>query len=107
MKAVCFFVTLDDSPPKTTLLSEFFPAPFFIVVRFTTSVWGADWTKSQSDFLKQVNLKVSNTSYKHYKMFGTLVEKKGGEYQEPCQGDSGGPLMYKPDGPKKRWVIIG
>jgi len=40
-------------------------------------------------------------------MFGTLVEKRAGEYQEPCAGDSGGPLMYKTDGPKGRWVVIG
>ena len=61
----------------------------------------------QSDELKQVCLKVSNTRFKHYKMLGTTVEKRGGEYQEMCGGDSGGPLMYKTHGPKKRWVVIG
>ena len=59
----------------------------------------------QSDELKQVCLKVSNTRFKHYKMLGTTVEKRGGEYQEMCGGDSGGPLMYRT--PERRWVVIG
>ena len=64
------------------------------------------WTRQQSKFLKRVNLRVSNTTYKHSKMFGTKVEYKRGEWQDPCAGDSGGPLMYQ-DPDSGRWVIIG
>ena len=61
---------------------------------------------AQSTFLKRVNLRVSNTTYKRYKMFGTELEKKNGVWQDPCSGDSGGPLMYQ-DPESDRWVIIG
>ena len=64
------------------------------------------WTAYQSKFLKRVNLRVSNTTYKHIKMFGTVVEFKRGEWQDPCAGDSGGPLMYQ-DPDSGRWIIIG
>ena len=52
---------------------------------------------------------VSNTTYKHKKMFGTLVEEKRGEHQDPCSGDGGGPLMsqVKDSDGQERWVIIG
>jgi len=66
------------------------------------------WTNQQSNLLKRVNLRVSNTRYKHTKMFGTELEFKRGEYQDPCAGDSGGPLMYQtPDSDSRRWVLIG
>ena len=64
------------------------------------------WTRQQSKFLKRVNLRVSNTKYKAYKMFGTKVEFKRGEWQSACPGDSGGPLMYQTPG-SDRWVLIG
>ena len=52
---------------------------------------------------------VSNTTYKHKKMFGTDVERKRGEYQDPCKGDGGGPLMSRTQDSEgqHRWVIIG
>eukprot|EP00091_Calanus_sinicus_P023412 TRINITY_DN7896_c0_g1_i1.p1 TRINITY_DN7896_c0_g1~~TRINITY_DN7896_c0_g1_i1.p1 ORF type:complete len:133 (-),score=4.40 TRINITY_DN7896_c0_g1_i1:89-487(-) len=50
--------------------------------------------KSQSPVLKSVTLTVAKKKYKHYKMFGTLLEKINGVYQDACSGDSGGPLMY-------------
>jgi hypothetical protein len=56
--------------------------------------------------LKQVKLKVSRMRYKHRAMFGTLLRKKQGIYQDPCTGDSGGPLMYR-DEASKKWIIIG
>ena len=41
-------------------------------------------------------------------MFGTELEFKRGEHQDPCSGDSGGPLMHlTPDSDSRRWVIIG
>ena len=64
------------------------------------------WTKTQSPYLKRVDLMVSRHKFEHYKMFGTLTEKRGGEWQEPCAGDSGGPLMHQ-DENSGRWVIIG
>ena len=65
-----------------------------------------DWTRWMSHLLKRVDLTVSNTKFNHSKMFGTKVEFKNGEYQDPCSGDSGGPLMYETPS-SKRWVIIG
>ena len=56
--------------------------------------------------LKRVNLMVSKKKYKKYKMFGTELEFKRGEWQAPCSGDNGGPLMYQ-DSVSDRWVIIG
>ena len=52
---------------------------------------------------------VSNTTYKHKKMFGTKVGKENGEPQDPCKGDGGGPLMSrtKDSEGQPRWVIIG
>ena len=48
-------------------------------------------------------------------MFGTKVEFKRGEYQDPCSGDGGGPLMtYNYEDKKQngrngriKWYIIG
>ena len=60
----------------------------------------------QSEFLKEVDLTVSETRFKYKKMFGTDTEKKNGTWQDPCRGDSGGPLMYQDPG-SGRWVIIG
>ena len=60
---------------------------------------------AQSPLLKRVNLMVTKTNHSN-KMFGTLVEKKRGEYQGTCYGDDGGPLMYE-DPDTERWVIIG
>ena len=65
-----------------------------------------DWTSRGSPFLKRVDLRVSNTTYNHSKMFGTVVEYKRGEWQDPCGGDSGGPLMYQ-DPDSGRWILIG
>ena len=65
-----------------------------------------DWTSQGSPFLKRVDLRVSNTTYNASKMFGTVVEYKRGEWQDPCAGDSGGPLMYQ-DPDSGRWIIIG
>ena len=64
------------------------------------------WTKAQSAMLKRVDLTVSTHKFKHYKMFGTLTEKKDGDYQDPCSGDSGGPLMYQMKN-SRQWMIIG
>ena len=52
---------------------------------------------------------VSNTKYKHKKMFGTEVGKENGQHQDPCKGDGGGPLMSrtKDSEGQPRWVIIG
>ena len=74
--------------------------------RFTTEVKKEEWTHLQSPELKRVDLTVSTHKFKHYKMFGTLTEKKDGDYQDPCSGDSGGPLMYQMKN-SRRWVIIG
>jgi len=74
--------------------------------RFYPKQHGVDWTGTQSDLLKQVNLMVTNTTYKHYKMFGTEVDFKDGLEQDPCAGDGGGPLMYYYR-TLNRWVIIG
>ena len=62
--------------------------------------------------LKRVNLQITGSTDDHPKMFGTKVEFKRGEYQDPCAGDGGGPLMDKIDqgtGEEKyiRWVLIG
>ena len=66
------------------------------------------WTSQQSDLLKRVNLKVTDSKFKHFKLFGTEIKFKDGEYQDPCSGDSGGPLMYRTNkGRTGRWVIIG
>merc|ERR1719341_2835627 len=64
------------------------------------------YTQTPSNVLKRVNLRVSQTRFKHKLMFGTVMEKKNGTYQDPCAGDSGGPLMYQVPG-SGRWVIIG
>ena len=64
------------------------------------------YTQTPSNVLKRVNLRVSQTRFKHKLMFGTVMEKKNGTYQDPCAGDSGGPLMYHHPG-SGRWVIIG
>jgi hypothetical protein len=87
--------------------------------RYTTP----DVSNSQALKLKQVTLTVSRKRYQHRAMFGTVLRKKQGTYQDPCSGDSGGPLMYResygysdllpgsPDGYRWvegiRWVIIG
>ena len=76
------------------------------VDRFTTDNKQDRWTRQQSKLLKRVNLRVSDTKFKQRKMFGTEVEFKRGEWQDPCAGDSGGPLMYQTPG-SGRWVIIG
>jgi len=73
---------------------------------FTTDNKQDRWTGQQSKLLKRVNLRVSQTRYKHKKMFGTEVEFKRGNWQDPCAGDSGGPLIYQTPG-SGRWVIIG
>jgi len=76
--------------------------------RFETKNTDNPYTERQSDLLKRVNLVVSNVTYKHTKMFGTKLEFKRGEYQDPCSGDSGGPLMHQtPNSDSSRWVIIG
>jgi len=74
------------------------------------------WTRRQSRLLKRVTLKVSEdpVSGSDY-MFGTKVEFKRGEYQDPCSGDGGGPLMtYNYEDKKQhgrngrsKWYIIG
>jgi len=68
-------------------------------------------TKLQSKLLKRVNLQITGSTDDHPKMFGTKVEFKRGEYQDPCAGDGGGPLMDRLDtgGEEKynRWVLIG
>ena len=47
--------------------------------RYTTDNKQDHWTRQQSNLLKRVNLRVSNTEYKHSKMFGTEVEFKRGD----------------------------
>ena len=64
------------------------------------------WTKAQSAMLKRVDLTVSTHKFEHYKMFGTLTQRKNGIWQDPCSGDSGGPLMYQ-NKISGRWIIIG
>ena len=66
-------------------------------------------TKLQSNLLKRVNLKITGSTEDHPKMFGTKVEFKRGEYQDPCSGDGGGPLMVLKDvgRTERRWVLIG
>ena len=70
-------------------------------------------TKLQSNLLKRVNLQITGSTYDHPKMFGTKVEFKRGEYQDPCAGDGGGPLMDRIDVGRtrkekyNRWVLIG
>ena len=43
----------------------------------------------QSPVLKSGRLTVTKKKYRHYKMFGTLLERKNGIYQDACSGDSG------------------
>ena len=43
----------------------------------------------QSPILRTVWLRVSPKKYHHFKMFGTVLSKKDGLYQDPCSGDSG------------------
>ena len=73
-------------------------------------------TKLQSNLLKRVNLQITGSTDDHPKMFGTKVEFKRGEYQDPCAGDGGGPLMVRIDKTRadrptiakyNRWVLIG
>ena len=64
------------------------------------------WTRKQSNELKRVSLRVSMKNFRHFRMFGTELEKKNGVYQDPCAGDSGGPLMYQ-DNNSGRWILIG
>ena len=40
------------------------------------------WTGAQSNLLKRVNLRVSQSQFTRPKMFGTSVEYKRGEWQE-------------------------
>ena len=59
----------------------------------TAAGWGRTHepsiSRQQSPVLKKVQLTVSNKTYWHYQMFGTLVSKKDNLYQDPCSGDSG------------------
>ena len=74
-------------------------------------------TKLQSNLLKRINLQITGSTEDHPKMFGTKVEFKRGEYQDPCAGDGGGPLMDTlmdsrlaipvNDPGRYRWVLIG
>merc|ERR1712147_573813 len=69
------------------------------------------WTRRDSRLLKRVNLAVSAKKQTSTYLFGTTVEFKRGEYQDPCAGDGGGPLMTY-DEPKikngrERWYILG
>ena len=81
------------------------------IYRFALKNKNVPWTGRQSVLLKRVNLKVSKKKFKHTKMFGTNLEFKRGEWQDPCSGDSGGPLMHRTqnigDSDTGRWVIIG
>jgi len=74
------------------------------------------WSGRQSRLLKRVTLTVSEDEAKRSKyQFGTTVEFKRGEYQDPCSGDGGGPLMtYDYEDPNQhgnngraKWYIIG
>ena len=60
----------------------------------TAAGWGRtdkpSVSRTQSPVLKKVELTVSNKSYWHHNMFGTVVSKKDNLYQDPCSGDSGG-----------------
>jgi hypothetical protein len=59
----------------------------------TAAGWGRfetpDVSRQQSPYLKKVELRVSKTRFKHWKMFGTVLRKLKGYYQDPCAGDSG------------------
>ena len=67
---------------------------------------GKPSTNAQSTQLKRVDLRVSMKNYRHFRMFGTDLEKVDGVYKDPCSGDSGGPLMYR-DKDSGRWILIG
>ena len=69
------------------------------------------WTRKQSAELKRVSLRVSMKNFRHFRMFGTELEKKNGVYQDPCAGDSGGPLMYQDNNSGRNlhlrlWILV-
>jgi len=69
--------------------------------------WGmTGYKSSQSRFLKEVDLTVSDVSHRNKNHFYTDIVKVNGKLEDPCGGDSGGPLMHK-NYINNQWTIIG